>query len=87
MEYIRHLAERGEPVVLKKKETAELLAVFESYDAAQRMIAELENEVAEAEADLAEMTRKYMEFMREEIADDAGEVQAVAGSAGQHVGL
>lgn len=85
IEYIRWKVSLGEPVALKKKEAAELLEVFNSYDAAQRMIAELENEVAEAEADLAEMTRKYMEFIREEITDDAGEVHQVAGPASEHV--
>ena len=83
IEYIRWKVSLGERVELKKKEAAELLEVFNSYDAAQRMIAELENELAEAEADLAEMTRKYMEA----IADDEGEVHAVAGSAVQRDGL
>lgn len=65
VEYVRYLAERGEPVALKKKETAELLAVLNSYEAALRRIDELEDEVSAAEADAAEITKKYMNLMRE----------------------
>ena len=59
------MAERGEPVALKKKETAELLAVLNSYEAALRRIDELEDEVSAAESEAAEITRKYVELMRE----------------------
>ena len=79
VEYVRYLVERGEPVALKKKEAAELLAVFESYEAAQRRIVELEAEVAETEADMAEITRKYMELVKEEILYDKRAMHLVAG--------
>ena len=64
VEYVRYLAERGAPLELKKREAAELLAVLNSYEAALRRIDELEDEVSAAEAETAEITRKYMELVR-----------------------
>lgn len=65
MEYVRAMAARDGVVALKKKETAELLAAFDKYEAELRRLDGLEAAVGEAEKALAEITKKYLDMIQE----------------------